>query len=84
MSNCWTRKIDCFIIITDSETYFGKIHPFEALKQYRKWSGINAKMIVMATSTSDYSIADPSDAGMLDVVGFSSDVFQVINYFLKN
>ena len=76
--------IDCFVIITDSETYFGKIHPFEALKQYRKWSGINAKMIVMATSTSGFSIADPSDSGMLDVVGFSSDVFQVINYFLKD
>jgi 60 kDa SS-A/Ro ribonucleoprotein len=76
--------VDCFIVITDNETYFGKTHPFEALKQYRKWSGIDAKMIVLATSTSDCSIADPSDAGMLDVVGFSSDVFQVINYFLKN
>lgn len=76
--------VDCFIIITDNETYAGKVHPFEALKQYRKWSGINAKMIVMATSTSGFSIADPSDAGMLDVVGFSSDVFQVINYFLKD
>lgn len=76
--------VDCFIIITDSETYAGQVHPFEALKQYRKWSGINAKMIVMATSTSGFSIADPSDAGMLDVVGFSSDVFQVINYFLKD
>jgi len=76
--------VDCFILITDNETYYGKTHPFEALKQYRKWSGINAKLIVLATSTSEFSISDPSDAGMLDVVGFSSDVFQVINYFLKS
>lgn len=29
-------KIDVFIVYTDSETWFGKIHPTEALKQYRR------------------------------------------------
>ena len=29
-------KIDVFIVYTDSETWFGKIHPTEALKNYRK------------------------------------------------
>ena len=29
-------KIDIFIVYTDSETWFGKIHPTEALKQYRR------------------------------------------------
>ena len=28
--------VDVFIVYTDSETWFGKIHPSEALKQYRK------------------------------------------------
>ena len=28
--------VDVFIVYTDSETWFGKIHPTEALKQYRK------------------------------------------------
>lgn len=29
-------EVDVFIVYTDSETWYGKIHPTEALKQYRK------------------------------------------------
>lgn len=32
--------VDVFIVYTDSETWFGKIHPSEALKDYRKVSYI--------------------------------------------
>jgi 60 kDa SS-A/Ro ribonucleoprotein len=63
--------VDTFIIYTDSETNRGG-HPVQALRDYRKHSGIPAKMIVVATSSNGFSIADPNDAGMLDVVGFDS------------
>lgn len=33
--------VDVFIVYTDSETWFGKIHPCEALKDYRRVSHIH-------------------------------------------
>jgi len=67
-------EIDTFVIWTDSETWAGNIQPYQALQQYRKTSGIDAKLIVCATSSTGFSIADPKDSGMLDVVGFDSAV----------
>ena len=75
-------KIDVFVIYTDNETNTGRIHPSQALKEYRKKSGINAKLIVVGTASSNFTIADPKDAGMMDVVGFSADTPQVINAFV--
>lgn len=75
--------IDIFVCITDNETWNGYIHPFEALKQYRKKMSINAKMVVLATTSTGFTIADPSDPYMLDIVGFSSDVPSIISEFSK-
>jgi len=75
--------VDLFVILTDNDVNTGRIHPFEALKQYRKKMNINAKLVVMATSATLFTIADPSDAGMLDIVGFSPDVFTVIKNFVE-
>uniref|UniRef100_A0A1I7T5U7 TROVE domain-containing protein n=1 Tax=Caenorhabditis tropicalis TaxID=1561998 RepID=A0A1I7T5U7_9PELO len=76
-------KFDVFIIYTDNDTWAGEIHPFEAIKKYREASGIHdAKVIVMAMQAYDYSIADPSDAGMLDITGFDSAVPQIVHEFV--
>ena len=64
--------VDCFVILTDSETWAGPIHPTEALRKYRQETGIQAKLVVVAMVANEFSIADPLDAGMLDVVGFDS------------
>ncbi len=77
-------EVDTFIIITDNETWAGNIHPHIALQKYRQASGINAKCIVMAMSVSGFTIADPKDSGMLDVVGFDTDVPQIIADFSRN
>ena len=63
-------NIDAFIIYTDSETWAGSIHPAQALQDYRRRTGIPAKLIVVGMTSNGFSIADPDDAGMLDVVGF--------------
>lgn len=76
-------NVDAFIIYTDSETWQGERHPVQALRQYRDISGINAKMIVVAMVANQYSIADPNDAGQLDVVGFDTSVPQVIQEFVR-
>ena len=44
--------------------------------------GIDAKLIVMGMVSNGFSIADPTDAGMLDVVGFDASVPQVIAQFI--
>ncbi len=70
----WAQKnkiaVDVFAIYTDSETWFGKIHPVQALRAYRQAMGIDAKLIVVGMVSNGFTIADPSDGGMLDVVGF--------------
>lgn len=76
-------KVDTFIVMTDNETYAGRSHPFEALKTYRSKTGIDAKLIVVATTATKFSIADPSDAGMLDIAGFDTAVPGLISEFSK-
>ena len=75
-------NVDCFIILTDSETWAGNIHPVEALRRYRAQSGIPAKLIVVGMVSNEFSIADPDDAGMMDVVGFDSAVPELITDFV--
>lgn len=77
------KRYDTFIVYTDNETWFGKIHPFEALKKYRKEMEIpHAKLIVVGMSASKFSIADPTDPGMLDVAGFDSAAPEVMRNFM--
>lgn len=74
--------IDVFVVYTDSETWAGNIHPKQALAKYRKERNPNAKLIVVAFTASEFSIADPEDRGMLDVVGFDSGALQAIREFI--
>ena len=64
--------VDVFVILTDSETWTGPIHPTEALRKYRQEMDIPAKLVVVAMVSNGFTIADPEDAGMMDVVGFDS------------
>ncbi|MCC7367613.1 MAG: TROVE domain-containing protein [Chloroflexi bacterium] len=66
------RKVDVFVVYTDNETWYGDIHPAQALRQYREQTGIPAKLVVVSMIANPFSIADPADAGMLDVVGFDT------------
>lgn len=75
--------VDVFAVYTDSETWFGQVHPFQALKQYRDAMGIPAKLIVVGMVANGFTIADPSDAGMLDVVGFDTSAPAVMADFAR-
>lgn len=83
----WAKKnkynFDAFTVYTDNETYSGNQHPFQALKDYRHKTGIPAKLAVVAMSASKFSIADPSDPGMIDVVGFDSNTPQALSEFYR-
>jgi 60 kDa SS-A/Ro ribonucleoprotein len=74
---------DAFLIYTDSETWAGDIHPAQALRQYRERTGIPARLVVVGMVANDFSIADPNDAGMLDVVGFDTAAPELIAAFVR-
>lgn len=73
--------VDVFVIYTDNETWAGTTHPSRALVDYRQATGIGAKLIVVGMTSNGFSIADPNDPGMLDVVGFDSSVPQAMSEF---
>lgn len=76
------RSFDNFAVYTDSETYAGSIKPHEALVQYRnKMNKPQARSVVVGMTASRFSIADPRDPGMLDVVGFDTAAPQLISDF---
>jgi 60 kDa SS-A/Ro ribonucleoprotein len=75
--------VDAFVVYTDNEANLGTIKPHEALKQYRQSMGIDAKLICVAATATEYSVADPNDAGSMDVVGFDSAVPQLISEFVS-
>lgn len=83
----WAREqgleVDCFVVYTDSETWFGKVHPSEALRQYREATGIPARLAVVGLVGNRFSLADPEDPGMLDVVGFDSRAPEVLTGFAR-
>lgn len=77
--------VDAFVIYTDNETWSGGIHPYQALKNYRKAMSIpHAKLIVVAFTSTGFSIADPTDPNMLDIVGFDSAAPQLISNFVRS
>ena len=75
--------VDVFVILTDSETWAGPVHPTEALRKYRQEMGIPAKLVVVAMVSNGFTIADPEDAGMMDVVGFDSAAPALIADFAR-
>lgn len=67
-------KVDTFQVWTDNETWYGDVHPWQALEDYRQASGIDARLQVCAVAPTEFSIADPSDPRQLDVSGLDSAV----------
>jgi len=72
-----------FVTYTDSETLAGNIHPAQALRQYRSEFVGDAKAIVVGMTSNGFTLADPNDRGMLDVVGFDTSVPAVIADFVR-
>lgn len=77
-------EIDTFVILTDNETWAGPVmHPHQALAEYRRKSGIDARLVVVAMTPTSFTIADPSDPKMLDVSGFDTATPDLISAFSR-
>jgi 60 kDa SS-A/Ro ribonucleoprotein len=73
--------VDVFVVYTDNETWFGKVHPYQALRDYREKTGIPAKLAVVGMTATKFTIADPKDAGTMDFVGFDSAAPALLSKF---
>ena len=74
--------VDCFVIVTDGETWAGDQATSQALTEYRQKTGRDSKLVVINMVANRTSVADPKDAGSLDIVGFDASVPTLISGFL--
>ena len=70
--------VDKVITITDNETYAGTQAPSQALNKLRQALGKKVSSVVIGTSVSAFTIADPKDPYSLDIAGFDSAAPQII------
>jgi 60 kDa SS-A/Ro ribonucleoprotein len=77
-------NVSAFITYTDSETWAGNIHPAQALRQYRNEFVGDAKAAVVGMTSNGFTLADPNDRGMMDVVGFDTTAPAVIADFVRS
>jgi len=76
-------NVSAFITYTDSETWAGNIHPAQALRRYRSEFVADAKAVVVGMTSNGFTLADPNDRGMMDLVGFDTTVPAVIADFVR-
>lgn len=76
-------EVDAFITYTDNETWAGDIHPSQALEQYRQKTGIDAKLVAVGMTATEYSIAKDDDFNSMNVVGFDSAAPALISNFVS-
>lgn len=77
------RDVDAFFVYTDNETWAGSVHPSAALVEYRRRHVQNAKLGVIGMVSNGFTIADPNDPGMLDVVGFDTATPNILSEFVR-
>jgi len=77
------KQFEGFVIYTDHQTWAGnRYHPAQALVEYREKSGLNARCATVAMVAYSTKVADPTDPGMFDVVGFDTATPNLISDFL--
>lgn len=74
--------VDAFVIYTDSETAGDNVANTFARYQ-RVMHKPDSKFIVNGMVANNFSLADPNNPNMLDVVGFSSDAPAVMSAFIR-
>lgn len=76
---------DCFVILTDSETWAGRYgHPSQVMREYRKKVNQHAKIVEVGMVATNCSINDPNDLGALSVAGFDASVPNIISEFIRS
>ena len=85
ISHALRRKlhVDAFVIITDSEDFYGKCQNKQLLDEYRRTINPQAKLVVLAAAANRGSVADPKDPLSFGVSGFDSAAPRLIMDFIR-
>ncbi len=75
--------VDCFIILSDNETWAGSQHPSECLRSYRKKMNIDARYVNIQMAANKFSCAEPDDVNSLEIAGFDAGMLETITEFLS-
>jgi 60 kDa SS-A/Ro ribonucleoprotein len=76
-------EVGGFIVMTDSETN-GGMHPALRLREYRDRHVADARSVVVATTSTGFTVNDPTDKYGLDVAGFDASVPRLIADFIRD
>ena len=77
------RVVDLFVILTDSESWAGGQHPFQALQRYRQNVNPNARLAVVAMCANEFSLGSPEDGGSIDLIGFDINTPLILEGFAQ-
>ncbi|XP_061179489.1 RNA-binding protein RO60-like [Saccostrea echinata] len=79
--------IDAFVILTDSNTSSGSVHPSKAFKSYcetvKPVRETDPQLVVCDMLSSSVTIGDPTDVNTLNISGFDYNVPRIINDFIR-
>lgn len=73
--------VDCFVVLTDGETWQGK-HPAVVLEDYRREINAEARVINIQMTATSVTNNAPDDRRALEVAGFDTSVPEIIHRFL--
>lgn len=75
--------VDVVVCFTDNESWIGRIHPFQALEQYRKKVGHPVRVVYCTLQTNKAVLTAPEDKDALDICGAHSDIPRMIQEFAQ-
>jgi 60 kDa SS-A/Ro ribonucleoprotein len=75
--------VDGFALFTDGETWAGRQHPSQALAAYRRQYNPGARVVLASMVPVGHSIAEPEDAGVLNIAGMDAALPMVATEFAR-
>jgi 60 kDa SS-A/Ro ribonucleoprotein len=76
-------EVDVFEILTDNETWAGDVHTCKAIENYRRQTGILAKLAVVGFTATQRSVADRADLNSMDFVGMDASLPVALRAFVE-
>lgn len=77
-------KADVICFWTDNESWAGRKHPAQALKEYRRQVNPNAKAVYVTLAPYNITLVDPKDKNSWDLAGFDPGIPRLIQMLAKN
>jgi len=76
-------EVDGFAVFTDGETWAGRQHPSQALAAYRRRYNPGARVVVALMTAAGHTLAEPGDAGVLNIAGIDAALPTVVTGFIR-